>query len=201
MVETIIGSGLEDELDRYDWTDKDVDFRLYKAEIVTGLFSILVRLGQDAGDEFQSMFTVMKKSWGVDPNIDDVMLALKAQSRNDHRQSFNLDHEVPSQCWYFGDREGRCEDPPVAFATVATIASDLAPFVLRMLQSYLGQDHLVYMHEKDPDRGKEIWMTWKKSQAYDISGSTETIRVDDIPLHNQKLRFDTAVDINMPPDP
>lgn len=201
MVENIIGLRLRDELERYDWTGQELDFRIYKAEIVTGLFSVLLQLGQDSGEEFQFKFTELKKSWGVDSDITDVVLALKARARKERRESFNLDLMLTSQCWYFGDREGQCENPPAAFATVATIATELAPFVLQMLQSYVRQNHRIHMQATDPQKSSELWMNWKTTQAYDISGSTETIRVDNLPARGRKTPDYTAIDVLKHPHP
>lgn len=175
LAETIIGEGLEMELKRHDWTNEKLDFRLYKAEIVTGLFSILLQLGMDDNEGFQEIFKSHKESWGVDPKLTDVIQALQERAKKEKQESFNLDHVATSRCWYFGDGKSQCSDPAIAFATVASIASEVAPFVLQMLESYIGDEHLVKMsaNQGDPDKNREQWLSWKTSQAYEICGSQD----------------------------
>lgn len=174
LAEQILGKGLETELSRQDWTGKNKTLRIYKAEIVMGLFSILIQLGQDETEEFASAFDVTKKQWGVDPKLDDVMQALQEHARKEKRESYNLDVVANSRWWFLCDRSGQCEDPPSAFATLSSTAAELAPFVMQMFNSYLGNEYQVRMDARDgdPEKYREQWFSWKQTQALDISGST-----------------------------
>lgn len=195
LAETIIGEGLQAELARYDWTSQDFDLRLYKAEIVNGLFSILLQLGMDDSNEFRDTFNALKQLWGVDPSLTDVIQALQARVRKEKQESFNLDHVATSRSWYFGDGKCQCSDPAVAFATVATSASELAPLVFQMLQSYIGEGHLIKMSASlgDPDRNREQWILWKTSQAYDVGGSQDIREKNFDPPNNLLLTCDEMV--------
>lgn len=177
LTEQIIGKDLRMELKRNDWTGKSRTLRIYKAEIVSGLFSILVQLGQDEHDSFREEFERSKKNWGVDPKIDDVMHALQERARKENKETYNLDVVASSRCWFMGDRQHQCENPPSAFATLLSTAAELAPFVLHMFHGYLDHHFEVRMDERDgdPDKYREQWLSWKKSQALDISGSTGSI--------------------------
>lgn len=198
LVETIIGEGLKVELKRHDWTNEKLDFRLHKAEIVTGLFSILLQLGMDNNHGFQEMFKSHKESWVVDPKLTDVIQALQERARKEKQESFSMDHVATSRCWYFGNGQGQCSDPAIAFATVATTASELAPFVLQMLESYIGDEHLIQMsaNQGDPDKNREHWISWKTSQAYEIGGSRD-FGIDNL---DQLVRSPTS-DIRIPIKP
>lgn len=66
LAERILGKELQSEIKRNDWSTDCRDLRLFKAEIVTGLFSILLQLGQDDNEPFKKEFAALKKEWGVD---------------------------------------------------------------------------------------------------------------------------------------
>lgn len=180
LAEQILGRELQLEMKRNDWTGQTKVLRIYKAEIVTGLFSILVQLGQDERESFKTNFEYSKKSWGVDPGIDDVMHALQERAQNEKRESYNLDMVASSRCWFLGDREKRCNDPASAFATLSATAAELAPFVLNMFNGYLEDRFQVHIDQKDgdPDKYREQWLQWKQDQALDVGGSTGSLPSD-----------------------
>lgn len=182
VVEKILGKDFQEEVKRHDWTDRMLQLRLFKAEIVTGLFSVLLQLGKGESQSFKTSFAKLKESWQVDQSIEDVMQALRERARIDCKEMYNRDRPALSRVWYFGDREGQCEHPIVAFATVVETASELSPLVVQMLKSYVRDQHLVKMSAShgDPEKFQDVWLTWKKSQAYEISGSTEQIYVEEL---------------------
>lgn len=178
LAEKILGPDLAREIKRNDWTTEECrNLRLYKAEVVTGLFAIFLQLGQDDNEPFKRDFESLKKEWGVHPGVTDVVHALQERAKKDRVESFNLDVVASSRCWFLGDRSQQCEDPASAFATVSASASELAPFVLHMVRAYIGDRHMIKMNEThgDPDKYREQWISWKTAQAHDISGSAEAM--------------------------
>lgn len=190
LTEKILGKDLQGEIKRNDWTTDCRHLRLFKAEIVTGLFSILSQLGQDDNDPFKKDFEALKKEWGVDQGVSDVIHALQERAKKERNESFNLDIVASSRCWFLGDRTQQCEDPASAFATVSASASELVPFVLHMLQAYIGDEHIIRMSvtHGDPDKYREQWISWKTAQAHDISGSTEGLNMGQLRSLNSAPR-------------
>ncbi|KAI0563214.1 hypothetical protein FGB62_44g024 [Gracilaria domingensis] len=179
VAEQILGSELQRELKRQQ-NEADEEAHIYKAEIVTGLFSILQQLGQDGSDEFRDSFSSMKSSWGVDESIDDVFFAIRERAKNEKQASFHFDGVAQSRCWYLSDRNCQCEDPVAAFGTAYTTAMELAPLVVQMLRDYKEQQPglCVLKGNSNPDRSNEMWIQWKQTQAYDLSGSAEGLGSD-----------------------
>lgn len=174
LAEKILGSDLEKELERNDWSFEHRSLRLYKAEIVTGLFSILLQLGQDDNEPFKREFERLKEEWGVHPTVSDVILALQHHAAKEREDAFHMDGVASSRYWFLVDRSEQCEDPVIAFAAVSSRASELAPFVLYMLRAYLRDKYIIKMNQShgNPDKYREPWMRWKTAQAHDISRST-----------------------------
>lgn len=173
LTEEIMGNELQSELRTNDYTGGNL--RLYKAEIVTGLFSILTKLGQHNQEDFVRSFDILKERWGVSKNIDDLLLAMRERAKKEQQRSYRGD-EVTARYWYLGDRNVQCEDPSSAFSTVATIASELAPFVLYMSKGYIDKEYIIYIEaDEDPDEYREQWMAWKHCQAIELGGSTHTL--------------------------
>ncbi|CAN8066542.1 unnamed protein product [Agarophyton chilense] len=178
VAEQILGKALEMELSRQHV--EDVDARIYKAEVATGLFSILQQLGQDDSDEFRDSFSSMKSSWGVDERIEDVFFAIRERAKQEMRESFHYDEVAQSRCWYLSDRRSQCEDPVSAFGAGYSTAMELAPLVVQMLRHY--SEHkpeiCVQKGHSNSERNNEQWMRWKQIQAYDLSGSAEGLDAD-----------------------
>lgn len=173
MAEQLLGKSLQSELKHHDYETDGL--QIYKAEIVTGLFSILLQLGQEDNEEYAKCFAEMKSTWDVDAHIMDVFLALHERAKREMQESFYLDELAQSRCWFFGDRNCQCADPATAFGTSMTTAMEVSPLVLHMLRHYIKNKPAVHILKghANPDRYNEHWMQWKRTQAYELSGSGE----------------------------
>lgn len=173
VTEQIMGEDLQAELNRTDWAGHH-DARLYKAEIVTGLCSILLQIGQGEHEEFEEHYTPLLQEWGIQEKTNDVFLALKKRAEKEKEESFNLDEVAQSRYWMMANRPEQCGHPSVAFGSVASTACDISPLIYGMLKGYLkgnGSISIDQIHG-DPEKYRENWIQWKHSQAVDLSGST-----------------------------
>lgn len=175
LAEQILGKALSAELHTID--ESGGKLRLYHAEIVTGLFSILYRFGQHDSDDYRTHYKLLLKKWRVPASNENVYVALQQSAKREMEASFNLSHTASSKYWYLGQRDARCEDPYVAFSSVASIAIGLAPLTLIMFQTYLQNDSTITLHQgqENPDKYREQWFSWTRSQALEVGGSTEAI--------------------------
>ena len=167
LAEHILGSDLTNELARHDLSGT---VHLYQAEVVTGLFSILTELGLTDNEDYQRKFKQLKQSWLVDPNTKDLLLALRERARRQKQESFSWDEEADSRYWLLSLGEYQCEDPAIAFGSVVTMASELAPFVYDLLDGYAKAGPRVCI-SANPERFREQWLLWKRTQAVELSGS------------------------------
>lgn len=174
VVEQVLGKALHAELLRENYNG---DVRLYKGEIVSGLYSILNQLGLGNSDTYTEYLGALKQSWGVDTNTQNVFLALKERTKREMEDSFNMNHLASSRYWFCGDQQGRCKDPNVAFASVATTARELVPMVLIMAKAYEESKPQVELGQPGRNAGlvRDKWFWWKRSQALEVSGSTEQL--------------------------
>lgn len=147
--------------------------QLYKAEIVTGLFALLYQLGLCDCDEYRELFGALQARWGVAPDIEDAFLALCEHARRNVQQSYNLNYDAASRYWYIGRQDTQCEDPYIAFATVASTAAELAPLVLVMIRQYQKTHPSIDFVEgtRDPQLFREQWFSWKRLQALEVNGT------------------------------
>lgn len=175
IAEQILGKALEVELNKFD--ESDSGLRLYQAEIVTGLFSILYQVGQHNSEEYRKYYKTLCLKWGISGEVDNVYLAMQQRAKRELDASFQLSHVASSRYWYLGERNKRCEDPHVAFASVAGIATELAPLVLEMVRNYNQHCPDISLNQShgNPGEYREQWISWTRSQALEVSGSTEAI--------------------------
>lgn len=172
IAEQILTTTLQEEIERIA-PNLPGKMSLYKAEIVTGLFSVLRELGQHKCPKFQEYFDVLKASWGNTGETDDVFLAMKERAQKDKNESFNLNHVASSQCWYFGDRDAQVEDPHVAFSTLVSSASEITPLVLFMLENYRQKRPEISLQRTgtDIEEVRLRWLSMKRDQALELSSS------------------------------
>ena len=196
VAEKLLGKGLKDVLCRHDQLESGL--RLYKAEIVIGLFAVLSRLGFDQSDEFHQIANCIKTEWGVKEDVKDVFEALQISVKQDLQNSSPFDtlhhRAAQSRHWFLCNQQGKCADPAQAFFSLATTAEDLAPLVFHMIQEYSSVQPRVKMSKihGDPERYREQWLKWKQQEAFELRGKfserpyVELIREDrngvDIPV-------------------
>lgn len=175
LAEQILGQGLGTELDTID--ESGGTLRLYKAEIVTGLFSVLYQLGQHDSDDYREYYSAFLKKWKMPDNVENIYIALQHCAKREMEASFNLSHTASSKYWYLGPRDTRCEDPHVAFASLASTARELAPLTLLMIQNYKRKQPNITLSPDhgNPEKYRQQWFSWTRSQALEVSGSTEAI--------------------------
>lgn len=178
LTEMILGEDLSHELKTMDFSGSKFQGCLYKAEIVMGLLSMLIHLGQHDNDAFRTSFDKLKEMWGVPKNTKDVYEAMTRRILKEVSDSYNLDEIPASRQWFLSERKSRCENPAGAFSTIALIASEVAPLVLCMLKEYMqGGTKIVIANDNGDPRGyREQWLSWKHTQALEISGSVHTLR-------------------------
>lgn len=195
MAEVILGQEVRDHIRDMDILDH-TSVHLYKAEIVTGLASILILLGLSDHESPRRLLNKWKEQWQLDASVDDVFLALREHAKKSRHPAYMLDNDASSKYWLFGEmnlshdtsREtpgsARCGDPCQAFASVVTIASRLAPFVFEMMKAYLETQGEVSIPfgSGDPDEIRQQWLEWKMKQAYDMAGSMQRMLEVDLDM-------------------
>ena len=143
--------------------------RLYQAEIVTGLFSILTELGLTDNEDYQRKFKELKRSWLVDLDTKNLLHALRERARRQKQESFSWHVEADSRYWILCLDAYQCEDPAIEFGSVVTTASELAPFLYDLHDGYAKASPRVSI-AADPERFREQWLLWKRTQAVELSG-------------------------------
>lgn len=143
---------------------------LCKAEICTGLTSILTQIGQSDSWKIQRRLRDWKTKWGLDAEVTDVVHALQLHAQQEARTPIPLDNQPRSSSWLLGELNEPCPDPQQAFGALAKIGVQLAPSVLNMFEHYLANPRTIRIKRSSGDPSKFLggWFEWKLKQAQDL---------------------------------
>ncbi len=153
---------------------------LSKADICTGLASVLIQLGQADGDKIQRRLDTWKRKWGLTSDIRDVVHALREHARQLGSRHMSFDAHARSAFWLLGDLEEKCAHPYYAFAALVRVGRQLAPCVVNMCEEYLSRRPRVCIQPTSgsPANFRIAWVKWKLRQAVELSRNSLHVVTD-----------------------
>lgn len=174
IAEKLLGKELKQELAAMDGAGSEL--RLFHGEVVTGLYAIFYHLGQHNSDEYRKMFTVFRRTV-YNTDVDDAFFALQMRAKREMDETYGLDYFAASRYWYLGRRNSRCENPPVAFASVVQTSAELAPLVVCMAQKYIRDAPRIQQTNRhgDPITYRRQWTQWKQLHTQNVAGSLQNL--------------------------